>query len=132
MSSPLPPRTPCTYCPWRVGVDAWAIGRDHSPDIPPLHHSQMVSLAERQGRGLSSTVMACHLTHRGEEAIHPHERTCVGYALSEEGGDNLNLRMLAVQGRVDLRAYSCTDPRHPNFMSMLLANPARGGEKGKS
>jgi hypothetical protein len=118
-------REPCPSCPWRVGVDAWAIGRDHAPEVPPLWWGEMVDMARRQTGGLEAPVMACHLTHQGEDKIPPHERTCVGFALSQEGGGNLMLRMLAMGGKVDLERYGCGALLHPDFRAMLAANPPR-------
>jgi hypothetical protein len=121
----LSERQPCSSCPWRVGVDAWAIGRDHTLDVPPLHRSEMETMARQQGDGFAAPVMACHLTFHGEDAIAPHDRTCVGFALSDEGGDNLCLRLLAISGKVDLDGYGCAAPIHHNFAAMLAANPER-------
>lgn len=116
---------PCSTCPWRVNIDAWAIGRDHHLEIPPLHREEMERLAQRQGDGFGAPVMACHLTHQGEDKIPPHERTCVGFALSEEGGDSVMLRVLAIEGKVRWNEYGCPEPLHPNFDAMLAANPPR-------
>jgi uncharacterized protein DUF6283 len=123
-------RQPCSSCPWRVGVDAWAIGRNHSMEVPPLHRSEMEAMARRQDGSFGSPVMACHLTFRGEEAVAPQERTCVGYALSEDGGDNLLLRLLQIKGAVALSRYSCAESLHPNFAAMLAANPERELARG--
>lgn len=121
----MPRLEPCTNCPWRVGVDAWAIGRDDDSGIPPLHRTQMEALARSQGQGLAAQVMACHLSHRGDGELPPADRLCVGFALSAEGGDNLNLRVLALRGMVDLCGLRCFAPLHPDFAAMLAANPAR-------
>jgi hypothetical protein len=120
--SMLRERQPCDSCPWRAGVDAWAIGRDHTPDVPPLHR---VEMARSQESGFGARIMACHLTFRGEEDIHPHERTCVGFALSEEGESNMLLRLLAIKGDVNLSHYACPEPLHSNFAAMLASNPER-------
>lgn len=125
----LSDRSPCSSCPWRVGVDAWSIGRETHLDVPPLHFSQMIAMMESQENGFAAKVMACHLTHRGEDLIHPHERTCVGFALSEEGRDNMMLRMLVIRGKVDLRKYSCEEPLHARFADMIAANPERPAGK---
>lgn len=121
----MPAREPCSTCPWRIGVDAWAIGRDHTLEVPPLWYEEMEDMAAKQGDGFGAPVMACHLTHKGEESIPPHERTCVGYALSEDGGNNLLLRLLAMSRKVRLDEYSCSAPLHPDFARMLRANPRR-------
>jgi hypothetical protein len=55
-------RQPCASCPWRVGVDAWAIGRLHSFEVPPLWRSEMVEMARQQDGSFGAPVMACHLT----------------------------------------------------------------------
>lgn len=120
-------RTPCTDCPWRVGVDAWAIGRDHTPEVPPLHRRQMEQLAgQHADGGFEAPMMACHLTHCGEEKIDPQQRICVGYAL-QAAGDNLQYRMATMRGRIDPRSFACAEPLHADFAAMLAANPARKG-----
>lgn len=118
---------PCASCPWRVGVDAWAIGRDHALEVPALWRAEMERLAAVQdsGRMAKGSVMACHLTFRNEEALPSAERLCRGYALSREGGDSLLLRLLAIRGEVDLSAIRCEEPLHRDFAAMLAANPER-------
>jgi len=131
MPNALVSRAPCTSCPWRVGVDAWAIGRDHTPDVPPLHRAEMERVAARNLFPTSmakGSVMACHLAHRNEEALPPAERLCRGYALSREGRASLLLRLLAIRGEVDLSAIHCAEPLHPDFAAMLAANPERERE----
>jgi hypothetical protein len=122
----LAKRQPCEHCPWRVGVDAWAIGRDHSPQIPALFRESMEDLAERRGDGFSAPIMACHLTFRDEQKVAPQDRVCAGYVLTV-GIENLNLRMLAISGKIDPNAFECAVALHPTFDAMLEANPPRPG-----
>lgn len=116
-------REPCTHCPWRVGVDAWAIGRDHTMAVPPLHRAEMAMVAAVQRKGLGR-MMACHLTFKGEDDIAPQERICVGYALSA-GGNCGAYRLAVMTGAVDPSEFHCAEELHPSFGAMLAANPPR-------
>jgi len=118
-------RTPCIDCPWRVGVDAWAIGRDHTLDVPPLHRRQMEKMAaEHASGGFHAHAMACHLTCEGEEKIAPQNRVCAGYML-QVAADNLNVRMMVIAGKIDPCSFECDAPLHADFAAMLAANPER-------
>lgn len=121
-------RTPCEHCPWRVGVDAWAIGRNHTPEVPPLHRRQMEKIAaEHASGGFHARAMACHLTCEGEARVPPQNRVCAGYML-QVAADNLKVRMMVMDGKIDPRAFVCTEPLHTDFAAMLAANPARSGD----
>lgn len=124
-------RTPCPTCPWRVGVDAWAIGRTDDTPVPPLHYDQMVEMAGVQPLDLFSTkLMGCHHHHRDEDNLSPHDRVCVGFAL-QAGPDNVQYRLSVVQGRIDPDDFSCDEPLHCDFGEMLAANPYEAYLKAK-
>lgn len=119
-------RQPCQHCPWRVGVDAWAIGRDHTPEVPPLHFDQMVAMADKNpGAPFEAKAMECHLNHRGA-VEDPHELVCVGFVLAA-GPTNASLRLAVALGRVDPSRFSCDAELHPTFEAMIRANPPRDG-----
>ncbi len=62
-------------------------------------------------------IMACHYSEEGGET------PCIGY-VAQEGWSNLSLRMMAMEGRIDIRAIveACEGlDLWPNFFEMLDA-----------
>lgn len=103
---------PCSTCPWRK---ASTVG---GTDIPNFDIDLMRGLSSCVGRGDDfRKVMACHGSACGAET------PCVGY-LAQEGWSNLNVRMMAVDGRIDLLAIAdaCDGlDLWPSFDEMLAA-----------
>jgi len=90
---------PCPSCPWRKTS---TVG---GADIPGFDLDLMRGLRSTVGRGDDfRTVMACHGSTCGADT------PCVGY-LAQEGWSNLHVRMMAINGRVDLLAIAdaCED-----------------------
>ena len=84
--------TPCKTCPWRKSS---MVG---GADIPGFNIELMRGLRNTVGHGDGfRPVMACHYSDEGGEV------PCVGY-VAVEGYSNINVRLLASQGRVPLRA----------------------------
>lgn len=83
---------PCPSCPWRVSS---TVG---GGDIPGFSIDLMRSLSNTVGPDDGfRPVMACHGSPEGGD------RPCVGY-LAVEGWSNLAVRVMAIQGRVDMHA----------------------------
>jgi hypothetical protein len=81
---------PCPTCPWRRSSTVGGF------DIPRFDIEKMRNLSACVGDGDDfRTIMACHYSPCGDE------KPCVGY-LHVEGYSNLNVRVLAIQGRIDL------------------------------
>lgn len=106
------PVIPCRTCPWRKSS---TVG---GSDIPQFSLDKMRNLTCTVGEGDAfRSIMACHHSADGEET------PCVGY-LAREGYSNLSVRIMAMQGRVDLHAIvdACDDlDLWPNFADMLAA-----------
>lgn len=84
--------TPCATCPWRRGADP--------DDIPNFNSDKARNLRCTVGDGdRFRQVMACHHSEEGDE------RPCIGY-VAVEGYSNLNVRMMALRGTLDLRAIA--------------------------
>ena len=83
--------TPCPTCPWRKSSPAGGSA------IPGFNLDLMRGLSNTVGQGDDlRPIMACHYSEPGEET------TCIGYA-AVEGYSNINVRLLATKGRIDLR-----------------------------
>lgn len=121
-------RTPCKDCPWRVGVDAWALGRDHTLKVPPLTHAEMVEMQQKQELGFQAPMMACHLLFKDEEEHAPQDRICAGYAL-QAAHANLNFRLAVIYKDIDPLLFEADAPLHADFAAMIAANPRRPGEE---
>lgn len=81
---------PCSTCPWRKTS---TIG---GADIPGFSIELMRGLSDTVGEGDAfRTIMACHGSACGEE------RACSGY-VAQEGDANLNVRVLAALGEIDI------------------------------
>lgn len=110
-----PTTTPCSTCPWRRSS---TVG---GADIPGFDLDLMRRLAACVGPGDDfRTVMACHGSTCGDD------RPCVGY-LAQEGYSNLAVRVMAMQGKVDLHAVveACEGlDLWPSFAEMLAAYEA--------
>lgn len=90
---------PCSTCPWRRTS---TVG---GSDIPGFDITLMRKLRACSGRGDDfRRMMACHGSDEG------NDRPCVGY-LAVEGWSNLNVRIMAMQGRIDVIAIAddCAD-----------------------
>lgn len=84
--------TPCGSCPWRKENPA---GGER---IPRFDLDLMRRLRGTVGREDGfRTIMACHHSKPGAET------PCIGY-VAVEGWRNLNVRILAMQGRLDIAA----------------------------
>jgi hypothetical protein len=85
---------PCPTCPWRKESKAGG------GDIRGFSIQQMRDLSstvpdrESDSDGFFS-IMACHHSEEGEEYA------CAGY-IAVQGLENINVRLLAAQGRIDL------------------------------
>lgn len=116
--------TPCPTCPWRRTS---TIG---GADIPNFDIGLMRGLSNTVGRGDDfRPVMACHGSACGKET------PCVGY-LAVEGWSNLNVRIMAMSGRVDLSSImdDCAElDLWASFREMLDAyeDAALYGEAGR-
>lgn len=81
---------PCATCPWRVGSDP--------ADIPRFCITKARNLRHTVGPGDGfRTVMACH------GSVDDGETPCIGY-VAVEGYSNLNVRIMALRGSLDLPA----------------------------
>jgi hypothetical protein len=105
---------PCPTCPWRRSS---TVG---GADIPNFDLEKMRGLAntvpsaDDPGDGFR-TIMACHGSACGAETA------CAGY-VHVEGYTNLNVRMLALHGKIDIRAIdaACADlDLYDSFDEML-------------
>lgn len=105
---------PCATCPWRKSS---TVGGE---DIPGFNMGKMRSLQNTvPAPGDDSTdfrtIMACHGSKEGGE------HACAGY-LYRHGHNNLNVRLLAVKGLIDLNAVdkACAPlDLYPDFHTML-------------
>lgn len=113
---------PCSTCPWRKSS---AVG---GRDIPRFSIELMRRLRNTVGRGDAFRhVMACHHSKVGKEI------TCRGY-VAVEGYHNLNVRMLAAAGKVNVLAIdeACKSiDLWPSFAEMLDAYETAYQEEGK-
>lgn len=104
--------TPCPTCPWRKSSTVGGF------DIPRFDLDKMRNLIDTVGDGDDfRTVMACHYSPCGGETA------CVGY-VAVEGYSNLNVRIMAARGRIDLPAIwdACESlDLWPSFGEMLAA-----------
>ncbi len=103
---------PCTTCPWRKTS---TVGGD---DIPRFDLDRMRGLLGTVGENDAfRPIMACHHSPDGDEFA------CAGY-LAVEGMSNLNVRVLAAVGSIDMLAvYEAADGLDlwGDFESMLAA-----------
>lgn len=103
---------PCPTCPWRKSS---TVG---GADIPHFDLDLMRGLAKTVGRGDDfRNIMACHYSECGAET------PCIGYVYVE-GYSNLNVRILAMDRRVDFPAIDaeCAElDLWPSFHEMLAA-----------
>lgn len=103
---------PCPTCPWRKSS---TVG---GADIPGFSIKMMRDLAKTVGPGDNfRTVMACHGSACGGET------PCAGY-VAVEGWSNLTLRMMAMEGRIDIAGVvdACADLElWGSFHEMLAA-----------
>ena len=110
---------PCPSCPWRKSS---TVG---GSDIPNFNLDKMRNLACTVGDGDAfRPVMACHYSPDGEEYA------CVGY-LAIEGYSNINVRLMAARGDLDLRAIwaQCEAlDLWPSFSEMLAEYEAAASE----
>lgn len=104
---------PCPTCPWRKSSTVGGF------DIPGFDIEKMEGLSNTVGDGDEfRPIMACHYS-TGAKTDYP----CVGY-VAVEGWSNLNVRIAAIQGRLDLAAIgeACDAlDLWPDFHSMLRA-----------
>lgn len=86
-------RKQCEKCPWKVGSNPRDIPGDYNED---KHRGLARTIAEPGKFTLGGIhIMACHETPPGREL------PCVGWLHNQLGvGNNLGLRMLAMQGKV--------------------------------
>lgn len=90
---------PCASCPWRRSSTPGGV------DIPGFDMDKMRNLACTVGDGDGfRPIMACHGSTEG------NDRPCAGY-LYRHGMSNLNVRVLAMRGSIDLavNAEDCAD-----------------------
>lgn len=84
--------TPCATCPWRKSSTVGGV------DIPNFDIQLMRNLACTVGEGDERRqVMACHYAACGAET------PCIGYVCIE-GYSNINVRLMALRGEIDLPA----------------------------
>lgn len=104
--------TPCATCPWRRTS---TVG---GGDIPGFGIDLMRRLSNTVGNGDAfRPIMACHGSGVGSETA------CVGY-LAVEGWSNLAVRIMAIEGKIDLRSVAAAcEPLDlwPSFYEMLTA-----------
>lgn len=108
----MKPATPCQSCPWRKS------NPPGGANIPGFSLDKMRRLRATVGEGDAfRTVMACHYSACGDE------RPCIGY-VAVEGMSNINVRLMAIQGDIDLDAiYAAAKDLDlwPSFDAMLQA-----------
>lgn len=105
---------PCSTCPWR---------RESTPggvDIPGFDMDKMRALACTVGDGTDDfrKIMACHGSDDG------NDRPCTGY-LHRHGYSNLNVRIAAARGEIDMPAVqaACASlDLFESFYEMLTAS----------
>lgn len=82
---------PCPTCPWRLS------STEGGSDIPNFNIDLMRALRNTVGRGDDfRPIMSCHYSEEGED--YP----CNGY-VAVVGWSNLALRIMAMEGRLDIR-----------------------------
>lgn len=136
MPEPRWPLTPCSTCPWRKTSTVGGF------DIPGFSLEMMRGLSCTVGDGDDfRQVMACHWSPSPAEVPEKgHMRPCAGY-LARQGYSNLNVRVMAMNGEVDLpgTAEACEAiDLWPDFATMLAAYetaneadpPMKGGRDG--
>lgn len=106
---------PCATCPWVHGASA-----DRIPGYDPVRARVDLAACADSDRGLMTPLMACHKSSEGDDLV------CVGYAVSNDGYDNIALRLMAVTGRVDLAAmYDAVEKSGaklwPTYVDMIEA-----------
>jgi len=104
--------TPCVTCPWRKSS---TVG---GADIPGFDIRLMRRLSNTVGDGDAfRPIFACHYSAPGEEG------PCIGY-VAVEGWSNLSIRVMSMQGRIDIRGVDeATDNLElwESFHAMLAA-----------
>lgn len=81
---------PCQTCPWRLDATA-----DDIPLYDPAAARALLNSTCGTGDGFRP-VMACHGTPAGQEG------PCIGYVASRDGCANLTVRLMALDGTIDL------------------------------
>lgn len=108
----MPKTVPCATCPWRKSSTVGGF------DIPTFDLDKMRNLAQCFGPGDAfRPVMACHGSACGAD------ETCIGY-VAQGGWANLNVRVLAMRGVVDISGIldACADiEMWDSFDEMLAA-----------
>lgn len=90
--TPRWPTVPCSTCPWRKS------NPPGGADIPGFDLDLMRGLSCTVGEGDGfRQVMACHYSGDGPGETRP----CAGY-LAQHGYSNLNVRVMAMHGEVDI------------------------------
>lgn len=106
---------PCVTCPWRRSS---TVG---GADIPRFDIDMMRGLRNTVGDGDDfRPIMACHYSACGAET------PCVGY-VAQEGWSNLAVRLMALDGRIDIAAVleACVElDLWPSFAEMLATYEA--------
>lgn len=103
--------TPCPTCPWRKSSTVGGF------DIPRFDIDLMRGLSNTVGEGDAfRPIMACHYS------TCEHEETCIGYA-AVEGWSNLVVRMMVIEGKLDLHAITdaCADIEMWDSFGEMLA-----------
>lgn len=106
------PNIPCPTCPWRRSS---TVG---GADIPNFDLCKMRNLVHTVGPDDNfRTIMACHYSEEGDET------PCIGY-VAVEGYSNLSVRLMAMNGKLDLPAiWDAAEGLDlwPSFHEMLAA-----------
>jgi len=102
-------RRQCAKCPWRKSTDPHDIPNGYSVK----KHKALADTIATPGAlspGVPIRMMACHETH---------SQACVGWLAHQLGpGNNLTLRLLVIQGRVDAR-FKLVGAQHERFEDTL-------------
>ncbi len=97
----------CRACPWKVSV---VPSRDIPGGYTPALHAQLLGCQDR------GTTMACH------ESPVDDPYACVGWLVHQIGpGNNLRLRIAAIEGRLDASELRTFGPQHPSVRAMCAS-----------
>lgn len=105
------PQKQCKKCPWRVDVDPHDIPNGYCT----TKHAALRGTIAEPGRISFGPlrIMACH------ETTPKKERACVGWLANQLGpGNNIGLRMAAINGRVETR-FTLVGEQHARFEDTL-------------
>lgn len=95
----------CDACPWRRDVPTGL--------FPPERFESLRASIEQD---LGNPMFACHKSPEGKEFA------CVGYLMSDDSLQNVQVRIATAQGRIDRDALTAKGPLFETFDAMARAN----------